>query len=77
MPFGPKNAPSHFQCPMHRIFEQLCPDYVTVFLDDTSVTSDTIEDYMKHLTKVFAILEKYGMRIRADKCIWLDNKQNF
>ena len=77
MPFGPKQSPSYFQYTMNRIFDQLCPGFVIVYLDDISIVSDTWQEHKKHLTRVFAVLEKYGIRVRADKCIWAKRETEF
>ena len=51
---------------MNEIFEDL--DYVQVYLDDITVISKDSESHQKHLSEVFNRLNKYRIKIRADKC---------
>jgi len=66
MPFGPTNAPPYFQKVMNEIFKDL--EYVQVYLDDITVISKDAESHQLHLSEVFNRLNKYGIKIRADKC---------
>ena len=66
MPFGPTNAPPYFQKIMNEIFEDL--DFVQVYLDDITVISKDAESHQQHLAEVFKRLNKYKIKIRADKC---------
>ena len=68
MPFGPTNAPAHFQMVMNEIFGQL--PFVNVYLDDIAVLSETAEQHRVHLQKVFDLMSKYKIKMRADKCHW-------
>ncbi len=68
MPFGPTNSPMFFQQAMQEIFGKL--DYVTVYIDDISILSDTVEEHKRHLTEVFKLLEQHCIKLRLDKCIW-------
>ena len=68
MPFGPTNAPMFFQMTMERIFGQF--DFVTVYLDDIGIMSDTLQEHKEHLKLVFEMLEHYGIKLRLDKCRW-------
>ena len=66
MPFGPTNAPPHFQKVMDGIFADL--DYVMVYMDDITVISATSDQHQQHLQEVFNRLAKYKIKIRPDKC---------
>ena len=68
MPFGPTNAPLHFQQVMQSLFGHL--DYVVVYLDDISILSDTLEEHQQHLSEVFKILKTHCIKLRLDKCLW-------
>ena len=76
MCFGPKGAPAYFQYTMHRIFAKMS-NFVIIYLDDISIVSNTVEEHIQHLKAVFTIIEKYGIRIRADKCIWGTEETEF
>jgi predicted aspartyl protease len=67
LPFGLVNAPSHFQ----RIMNQLLEPYVnfsSVYLDDVIVYSNTLEEHLIHLDKIFALLKKVNLRLKIKKC---------
>ena len=68
MPFGPTNAPMFFQQSMEIIFGDL--DFVTVYLDDISILSNTLQQHKEHLTIVFELLKKHNIKLRIDKCLW-------
>ena len=68
MPFGPTNAPMYFQQSMQKIFGDL--PYITIYLDDISILSETIEQHKKHLKEVFRRLKQHGIKLRLDKCLW-------
>ena len=68
MPFGPTNAPMYFQQCMREIFGDL--DFVTIYLDDISILSDTLEEHKTHLKIIFERLKIYCIKLRLDKCIW-------
>ena len=66
MPFGPTNAPPHFQKVMDGIFSDL--DYVMVYMDDITIVSSNPKQHQQHLQEVFNRLAKYKIKIRPDKC---------
>ena len=68
LPFGPTNAPMFFQQIMNGIFGHL--DFVTVYLDDVSILSESVEQHKKHLKIVFDLLSEYNIKLRIDKCLW-------
>ena len=74
MPFGPTNAPFHFQRVMEKIFggrdaqgNRLFP-FVTVYLDDICIASSTAAEHKQHLKTVLEMLAKHGIKLRIDKC---------
>ena len=75
LPFGPMNAPMFFQRIMNSIFAGL--DYVTVYLDDISILSESVEEHKKHLQEVFKRLKVNNMKLRIDKCIWGVDKTEY
>ena len=66
MPFGPTNAPPHFQKVMDGIFSDL--QFVMVYMDDITIISKTPEEHKSHLEEVFKRLAKFKIKIRPDKC---------
>jgi hypothetical protein len=75
MPMGLQNAPGSFMRAMNKVFEGLLWDPnlrqecgVLVYLDDILVFSQTEEQHMDILKKVFDRLRQYGLQCRFDKC---------
>lgn len=66
MPFGPKNAPGHFQRCMEKILGDL--DFVFIYIDDILIFSYDIEEHCKHLSIVFDRLQKNNLHVKASKC---------
>ena len=53
MPLGLTNAPATFQRIMNQTFQDLLYKCVTVYLDDILVFSDSVEQHLADLRKVF------------------------
>jgi hypothetical protein len=69
MPFGISTAPSIFQRAIEQVLQRV--PGVQVYFDDILVTGKNDEEHMKTLEIVLQRLEKFGLRIRADKCKFL------
>ena len=72
MPFGLKNAPAVFQRLMQRVLHGLNPeegpDFVSVYLDDVLVFSETLEEHLRHLHSVMDRLAAAGLKLKPSKC---------
>ena len=72
MPFGLKNAPAVFQRLMQRVLMGLNPeegpDFVSVYLDDVLVFSETLEGHLRHLCSVIERLAAAGLKLKPSKC---------
>ena len=68
MPFGLKNAGAMYQRAMTALFHDMIHKEIEVYVDDTIVKSQTEEDHMEHLLKVFQHLRKYKLRLNPNKC---------
>lgn len=55
MPFGLTNAPATLCTLMNKIFHPYLDEFVVVYLDDIDIYSNTLEEYMEHLKKVFHV----------------------
>ena len=66
-PFGLKNAGQDFQ----RLMDQILGDipHTFVYLDDILIASETMEEHIEDLTRVFEILEANGLVVNRKKCI--------
>ena len=72
MPFGLKNAPALFQRLMQRVLMGLNPtdghDFVSVYLDDVLVFSETFDDHLEHLALVQQRFASVGLKLKPSKC---------
>lgn len=77
MAFGLCNAPATFQRLMQRCLSGLTVEAVLVYLDDIIVYSPDFPTHLDHLEQVFQRLHKHGLKLRADKCNFLQPQVNF
>ncbi|MBW0531152.1 hypothetical protein O181_070867 [Austropuccinia psidii MF-1] len=68
MPFGIKNAPSHFQIMMNEIFpEELSEGWLIIYINDIIVCSKTWEEHMYRLSRVLTKIQSVNMKISLKK----------
>ncbi|MBW0571858.1 hypothetical protein O181_111573 [Austropuccinia psidii MF-1] len=69
MPFGIKNAPSHYQRMMNTIFpEDLSEGWLIIYIDDIIVCSETWENHLTRLERVLQKIVQVNMKISLKKC---------
>ena len=66
MPFGVMNAPAVFQRLMQRVLSGL--QFISVYLDDVIVYSETLTEHVSHLRIVFERLRTAGLKLNPAKC---------
>lgn len=71
MTFGLRNAAQSFQRFMHMVVEGLECCYV--YIDDLLIASKDYDQHLKDVKLVFERLEKYGLVINLDKCVFAKN----
>ena len=76
MPFGLKNAPPTFQRAMTRVL-QGCEEFAVVYMDNVMIFSQTEEEHLRHLDRVFAKLNEQSYHIRLPKCEFLKKEVEF
>ncbi len=69
MPFGLCNAPSIFQRLMDEVLVE-CEDFAKVYIDDVLVVSVSWEVHVRHLRKLFEVLQEAGLTCKRSKCIF-------
>ena len=69
LPFGVASAPSIFQRTMESILQGI--NHVCVYLDDILITGATEKEHLQNLDKVLTRLERAGIRLKLDKCVFL------
>ena len=80
MPFGVTNAPAVFQRLMQLVLAELqskaTVKFVSVYLDDVIVFSESFVEHIKHLQMVFDCLKKAGLKLRTQSyTMWIETKQ--
>ena len=68
VPFGLKNAPTHFQRTIDRILGSFRFDFALAFIDDIVVFSKSFDAHLRHVELVLDALLKIGMIIDEAKC---------
>ena len=68
MPFGLKNARATYERAMVALFHNMIHYEIEVYIDDMIARSQTKEEYLDHLHKLFERLKKYKLRINPNKC---------
>ncbi|MBW0524156.1 hypothetical protein O181_063871 [Austropuccinia psidii MF-1] len=69
MPFGIKNAPSHYQRMMNTIFpEELSEGWLIIYIDDIRACSETWENHLTRLERVLQKIVQVNMKISLKKC---------
>lgn len=66
--YGLASSPGIFQRRLEQLFSDL-PN-VGVFLDDIIITGSTTMLHIQNLHKVFDRLQKYGLRVKKEKCVF-------
>ena len=67
MPFGLCNAPATFQAYVNKELHQFLDEFVSVYLDDVLIFSDSLEDHIEHVNKVITKLQAAGLPIDIHK----------
>ncbi|CAJ2651927.1 unnamed protein product [Trifolium pratense] len=68
MPFGLKNAGATYQRAMVTLFHDMIHKEIEVYVDDMIAKSQTEEDHLVHLQKLFERLRKFKLRLNPNKC---------
>ena len=68
MPFGLKNAPSHFSKIMFQALGSL--SFVKIYLDDITIHSETFEQHIQHVQQTLDHLNSANLKLNGAKCNW-------
>ncbi|MBW0571078.1 hypothetical protein O181_110793, partial [Austropuccinia psidii MF-1] len=69
MPFGIKNAPSHYQRMMNTIFPtELSEGWLIIYIDDIIICSDSWSLHLERLARVLHKVAEVNMKISLKKC---------
>ena len=67
MPFGLKNAGATYQRAMVSLFHDMIHHEIEVYIDDMIAKSQTEQEHIDHLKKLFERLKKYKLRLNPNK----------
>jgi hypothetical protein len=68
MPFRLTNALATFCTLMNDIFQEWFDDFMIIYIDDILVYSNSMEEHMEHLQKVFQRLRENKLYTKFEKC---------
>ena len=77
MPFGLCNAPSTFQGTMNNIFSDFLDNFLTVYIDDLLIFSNTREEHLEHIRKVLKRMREHNLHCRLYKCEWMKTEVEY
>ncbi|MBW0529877.1 hypothetical protein O181_069592 [Austropuccinia psidii MF-1] len=69
MPFGIRNAPSHYQRMMNTIFpEELLEGWLIIYIDDIIIFSETWDSHLSRLERVLQKIVQVNKKISLKNC---------
>ena len=77
MCFASTNVPANFCTLMNKILHPYLDQLVVVYLDDIVIFSNTSEEHVEHLRKVFKILRVNQLYVKREKCEFAQPKVHF
>ena len=76
MPFGLINAPSSFERLMEKVLSGLQYDICLLYLDDIIIKSETFEEHLVNLGKVFDRLRSSNLKLSQRNVLYFNIKLN-
>ena len=77
LPFGGKNAPSHFSRTMTSILSNLIGSCLLVYMDDLIILGSTLEEHIHNLMQTLETLRRYNIKINLSKCQFFKSNVEF
>ena len=77
MPFGLTNASATFCTLMNKVLHPFLDKFVVVYLDDIVVYSNTLEEHVQHLKRVFQVLREHELYMKKEKCSFAKQEVEF
>ncbi|GFV52145.1 retrovirus-related Pol polyprotein from transposon 17.6 [Trichonephila clavipes] len=76
LPFGLRNAAATYQRAMSKVFKTIS-DFACAYIDDVAIFSDTWEEHLNHLEKVFKRLEHFNFSVNLGMCEFARQKVKY
>ena len=77
MPFGVSGGPATFQRLMNNVLKKFLDDFVSAYLDDILVYSETKEEHLEHLRLVLTALRENKLLVKESKCLFMARETDF
>ena len=77
MPFGLCNAPSSFQHYINDVLHEHLLDFVSAYIDDILIYSETHQEHEKHVRKVLEKLREAGLQLDIEKCAFFQQRVKY
>ena len=71
LPFGLSNSPATFQRLMQASLGKLHLNQCLLYLDDIIIYSETFEEHLQNLERVFSKLKEANLKLKPSKCFFL------
>ena len=68
VPFVLTNAPATLCTLLNKILQPYLDQFVVVYLDDIIIYSNTLEEHIEHLRRVYQVLWKNHLNFKREKC---------
>lgn len=75
LPFGTSSSPAIWQRFIDQVLQGL--DWVVVIQDDVLVSGSNDEEHLSNLEKVFQRCQKFGLRLKPEKCRFMEDSVVF
>ncbi|GFV45924.1 retrovirus-related Pol polyprotein from transposon 297 [Trichonephila clavipes] len=77
MPFSLSGAAPNFQKAIDIILKSVIGRFVSVYMDDVVITSQSFNEHLDHLNQVFTLLRDAGLTLNKEKCHFARNKLKY
>ena len=77
LPMGFKNAGAAFQRQMDTVLGNMRFKFCIPYIDDIIIYSQTFEEHLEHLKKVFEQFKKFGLFVKMSKCEFCMDRMEF